>query len=471
MEPNGSVESPTPIRYLPSVRHLSRKAFDLHQAYHAADPAAAERFEGAKQGYSEQANRQVFPGLYTRVEAAQVIARENGFEEWGALLNHKERPDDPQFEAAVEAVISGDSATLSRLLQANPTLVHAHSACKHNATLLHYVAANGVEDNRQKTPPNAPEIARILLEAGADPDELSCSYFGGNTQTPIYHLVSSCHPAERGVQGELVRILCEFAANPNGIDEDGLPLATALAFGYSDALNALIECGARTDNIVFAAAAGDAKKLESRLVPGQPLMRADAPRHASDTFTVSDDPKRAPEQALFYAAKFGRLDIVRLLIERGVDLNAPENEDRRPIHWAAFHGHLEVVRYLVEHGASAAFRDRRWHASPCGWAEEGKRQEVLDYLIGNGNLDLVDAAAYGVTGRVRELLHAGEAPNGPDGRGMPLRTAAYHGYADVVRILLSHGADRSLKSREGKNALDYAEAQGREEVAALLRNP
>jgi cytohesin len=54
---------------------------------------------------------------------------------------------------------------------------------------------------------------------------------------------------------------------------------------------------------------------------------------------------------------------------------------------------------------------------------------------------------------------------------MPLWTAAYHGHADVVRILLSHGADRSLKSREGKTALDYAEAQCRAEVAALLLNP
>ena len=55
-------------------------------------------------------------------------------------------------------------------------------------------AANGVEDYRQKTPPNAIEIARALLEAGAEVDALAETYGGGRGQTTMNLLVSSAHP-------------------------------------------------------------------------------------------------------------------------------------------------------------------------------------------------------------------------------------------------------------------------------------
>ena len=60
-----------------------------------------------------------------------------------------------EFELAVDAVIDGDEATLRDLLDLAPGLVRERSGAVHGATLLHYVAANGVEDHRQRTPPNA----------------------------------------------------------------------------------------------------------------------------------------------------------------------------------------------------------------------------------------------------------------------------------------------------------------------------
>lgn len=68
----------------------------------------------------------------------------------------------------------------------------------HRATLLHYVAANGVEGHRQRTPANAPDVARVLLESGAEPDAVADMY-GGQCTTMVL-LVSSSHPAEAGVQ-------------------------------------------------------------------------------------------------------------------------------------------------------------------------------------------------------------------------------------------------------------------------------
>src|SRR5437868_2971965 len=104
------------------------------------------------------------------------------------------------YETAADAVIEGRLAELQALLRDQPSLATARSQREHHATLLHYVAANGVEQYRQKSPPNAVEIANTLLEAGAEVDALADTYAGGTTETTMNLLVSSVHPREAGVQ-------------------------------------------------------------------------------------------------------------------------------------------------------------------------------------------------------------------------------------------------------------------------------
>ena len=123
----------------------------------------------------------------SREDARLVIARCYAFPDWSSLAAYVETvlQDGPffAFEAAVEAVIDGDGATLEAALRRNPDLVRARSTRvrdgeppMHRATLLHYVAANGVEGYRQRTPPNAVDIARRLLDAGAEADALADMY-------------------------------------------------------------------------------------------------------------------------------------------------------------------------------------------------------------------------------------------------------------------------------------------------------
>ena len=123
-------------------------------------------------------------------DARLAVARWYDFLDWDSLQVYADTVGQSsslaaRFEAAVEAVIGGDVATLSNLLAMDRDLAGARSTRKncfdppaHRATLLHYLAANGVEDYRQKTPPNAVDIARALLEAGADPDALADMYGG-----------------------------------------------------------------------------------------------------------------------------------------------------------------------------------------------------------------------------------------------------------------------------------------------------
>src|SRR6266478_1322468 len=114
-------------------------------------------------------------GGCTLTRAQFALAREFGFASWPQFSRHVEalaRAHSPihEFEAAADAIVSGDLAMLEKLLREDPSLANAHSTREHGATLLHYVSANGVESYRQLSPSNIAEITEILLAAGAEVD-------------------------------------------------------------------------------------------------------------------------------------------------------------------------------------------------------------------------------------------------------------------------------------------------------------
>lgn len=133
--------------------------------------------------------------------ARQIVACDHSFDTWSTV----EGAVDSQFETAVDAVTLGDTETLTRLLERAGTLATARSVYGHRATLLHYVAANGVEIRRQVVPSNAPDIARVLLDHGADP-HATMPIYGGHYDT-LSLMRSSAHPRAAGIAPELDSIL------------------------------------------------------------------------------------------------------------------------------------------------------------------------------------------------------------------------------------------------------------------------
>ena len=314
-------------------------------------------------------------------DAQLTVARWYDFQSWQRLAEYVEGVTGErsifQFEAAVEAVIAGEIATLQALLRENPELVRARSRRVthfdrpvHRATLLHYVAANGVEGHRQKTPQNAVAIATCLLEAGAEADALADLYGGQCTTMTL--LVSSCHPAEAGVQAALAETLLDFGAaiEGSGSGQWGSPLMTALAFGYLGAAEVLARRGARVDSLVAAAGLGrldDAKRLLAEANPEG--------RH----------------RALALSAQHGHVEIVRLLLDAGEDPNRynPDgmHSHSTPLHQSVIAGHDAVVRLLVERGARLDIKDTIYQGTPLGWAEHGGKAEIEAYLRSHGASD------------------------------------------------------------------------------------
>ena len=343
-----------------------------------AKPFEPLPFDAGLDEYRRQAEGLLRDGAaLDQADAELTVARRYDFGDWGCLAQYVDGvslSDSPvhRFEAAVEAVVGGDLAGLGRMLVADPNLVMARSARVthfdppvHRATLLNYLAANGVEGHRQRTPPNAVAIATLLLDAGAEVDALADLYGGQCTTMSL--LVSSAHPAAAGLQIPLAETLLDHGAalEPRGSGNWTSPLMTALAFGYTEVADMLVRRGAQVATVAAAAALGRVDLIR-QLLPG------------------SDSVDR--RRGLALAAQHGRLEAVRLLLDAGEDPDRynPEGNHRHstPLHQAVWSGQLPVVRLLVERGARVDIRDTVHDGTALDWALHGKRTEVAGYLRG-----------------------------------------------------------------------------------------
>jgi hypothetical protein len=365
------MNSADPLPYRAGPDEYRQQAESLADMLRSGNEAAAWRFKWLHPRFRGKSVADVRAATLDVTDAQVVVAQEHGFASWAELekFTVAVRRDGSveRFEAAVEAVVAGDLGTLRSLLHKNPGLVRARSTRRHHATLLHYVGANGVEGGRQKTPANAVEVAKILLDAGAEPDALADMY--DHQCTTLSMLVSSCHPAKAGLQAALAETLLDHGAALDG-PGSAWPsaLLTALAFGYLSTAEVL----ARRDGAVnsLAAAAGLGRLEDTaRLLP-----QADG---------------RSRHIALALATQLGRTEVVRLLLDAGEDPNRynPDgyHSHSTPLHQAALSNQVEVVRLLVERGARTDIKDTVYGGTPLDWANHGGRSEIAEYLRARGS--------------------------------------------------------------------------------------
>ena len=377
-----------PLPFSSTVTGYRRQADDLYSGWLAGDPEAIRvfrtkhpKFLDAKIPWLERrlSDEEVRATPVDHDDALLAVARCYDFLDWASLVCWVEAVQVPgsavaRFEEAVEAVIAGDATTLARLLLEDPSLVHARSTRVnhfdppvHRATLLHYLAANGVESYRQRSPKNAVAMARLLLEAGADPNALQDSYGGQNSIMSM--LVSSSPPRDAGVQVPLIEVLVDYGATlaPSGRGAWTSPLETALVFNMREAATALVKRGAPIATLAAAAGLGRLEDVR-RLLPS----------------AAANDRHRA----LALAAQCGHADVVRTLIDAGEDPNRfnPPGTHRhvQPLHQAIAAGHFDVVKLLVDRGARLDVKDTIHQGTPLGWANYFNRPDIAAYLMSKG---------------------------------------------------------------------------------------
>ena len=291
----------------------------------------------------------------TLADAQLFVARAHGFARWPKFLKHLQalaRDLSPvsTFEAAVDAIVAGDKDVLAKLLAAHPALARARSTREHRSTLLHYVSANGVEDFRQKTPGNIVEIARLLLNAGADVNAESDAYGGRSTTLGL--TATSCHPEKAGVQIPLLQLLIERGAAVDG--PDGVSVVNScLANGRGTAAEFLAVHGARLD-LEGAAGVG-------RLDIVQSFFNTDGTMKPSAT-------SEQMKNGFAWACEFGRTEVVEFLLDHGLDAGAALRHGQTGLHWAAFAGQVAIVELLLKRHAPLNAKEDSHGATPLGWA-------------------------------------------------------------------------------------------------------
>jgi len=146
------------------------------------------------------------------------------------------------------------------------------------------------------------------------------------------------------------------------------------------------------------------------------------------------------------AVKDRDLAATRSLLRQHVDVNASDAEGMTAIHWAAHWGDLETVKLLIAAGANAKVANRY------------------------GVTPLHEAGTIGNVGIIEALLKAGANPNAAYGSGeTPVMTAARTGNVDIVKMLLDHGADvNAAEEWRGQTALMFAAGENHAALAQLL---
>ena len=248
-------------------------------------------------------------------------------------------------------------------------------------------------------------LARLLLDAGADPNDSQGLYnrmFGASDDHlrlllayglgrgdggPWYGRFGTALPsphqmledqllwaAERNLIGR-AQLLIDNGADPDGLgfwftgDEGRTAYQRAVLAGNAELADLLLTAGAAPANL----------DPVQELVSG--CLRLDRSRVdeliTTDRTLVQQAIETEPA-AVLQAVQLGRAEAVSLLCGLGFDVNVVRRISA--LHEAASTGDLVMVEHLLTLGADPNLRDREFDATPLGWADHGRHQPVVDRL-------------------------------------------------------------------------------------------
>ena len=463
----------------PSLAQLKIQANELHQEHRDGRPSSAARIAAHHPRFKGQSSQAILDASLALADAQFVIAREYGFDSWTKLKQHVELADavaafrpHPRFDEAVAAMDAGDVDRLRRLLAADPALVRARTNLDPpfhyftGATLLHHVAGNPdrgrLDGTRAPLPANSAEIARALLEAGADVNAVT---LGPNAGDTMGLLVTSKQASDADVVGPLIDVLLAHGGIID-VTSDAC-LDASLANHAPRAAEKMIALGAKPD--VLAAAALGRMDLLHTFFDGDGRLTS-CPRRHDKEMTARD----AVGLALLYAYVREQRAVVDFLLEKDGNWDMVGVNNGAVLHRAAFAGDLEMLQRLLARGASTVNRDNPFHSTPLGWADHNNQAEVVRWMRAHCAIDLHDAASFDfrehITARLREDPEAvnRRIDHWDIPQATALHWAAAMGHEEAAALLLEAGAEANIIAGNGMTPLDVADANGAAGVAAML---
>jgi ankyrin repeat protein len=314
-------------------------------------------------------------GDVQRAEPAPVTTK-GGPREWEPLLY-----------VCFSRLAHGDLAETARVLLRHGADPNAFYVDPHwpDCPLSCLYAATGLNNN--------PALARVLLEAGARPDDSESFYhstehadlaclrllleFGASLSgtNALKHMLD-----REDMQG--LRLLLAAGADPNEVNQRG---STALHWAVwrgrgAEIVTALLDAGAdlnahRTDGrTAYALAVQTGQTETAALLKGcgadTDLSELDRLIGGSATEVTAspEDYRLLPDLASRNCAS-----AVRALLAAGVPVDSRGEHGGTALHWACWQGYADLVKLLIDRGASLTIEDETFHGPPAGWFAHGLR--------------------------------------------------------------------------------------------------
>src|SRR5262245_55093429 len=284
--------------------------------------------------------------------------------EWpDALANEADLPPlNPQAVALVEALRIGDRQSFMKFVEEDPKLLNArgpegstpfmYAVLYADATTLEQLLKKGADPNARNDA-NATalmwastdlEKTRVLLAHGAEVN--ARSDYG---RTPL--MIAAGRPGG----APIVKLLLDSGANPNPTKNpaEPAPLAQAALAGDAESMQLLLDRGADVEE------------------SGAPALIMAATMNCSkcvDLIVTKNLDRSAYTIALLRAAILGDLRATRLMLDHGADVNAVDPLGRTALMYAATSDllPLDVVKLLIERGANVNARSQHAQSGDTG---------------------------------------------------------------------------------------------------------
>ncbi|CAM9113675.1 unnamed protein product [Lampetra planeri] len=224
----------------------------------------------------------------------------------------------------------------------------------------------------------------------------------------------------------------------------GLPVASSVPLGpHRETLESILvaldtekpkKLRFHPKQLYLSAKQGELKKVLLMLVDG-----------IDPNFKMESQNKRTPLHA---AAEGGHKDICHVLVQAGANLDMCDEDQRTPLMEACENNHMETVTYLLRAGASASHKDVEGFTCLHLAAKSG-HYKIVEYLLSTGLININSQ---------------------DDGGWTAMIWATEYKHVDQVKLLLSKGADLSIRDKEENICLHWAAFSGSVEIAQLLLN-
>lgn len=387
--------------FVADMSWISDRVHGLLQTRSSASPAALEQIREWHPRFDGCSDEEIRQAPFTEQDAQLVYAREHGFDSWDdlarrvtLLASDSSVAAGEPFLAAFEALKCADVAALKNLVTRNPRL--ARDRGTNGNTLLNLAVSIAAH----ATPDVGLALVESLLAAGADVND-------GNDRgaTPLHQAGYSNQCA---IADALIQKGADLHAEAHG--SGGTPLMFALFWGHREVSDLLGRRSVAPGNLRAGAGLGS-KDLMERCFSGETTLTFEAcaargfyrPHSGFPDWQPSADPQEILDEALVWACKSGRTEVLPRLLRAGARLDADPYRGT-PLIWAASCNRLETAMWLIDHGAIVD------HKGTFGGPDHGQGVTALHMASQSGHISMVQLLiARGADPSITDDLHHGNA--------------------------------------------------------------